>query len=344
MRLRTAIFIVLATTAVASLGSAASASNPTELCNPNGRAICITTSDIDGVSHSTTSFARHTVYTVSIRNGSGSTLTNVRATLELVDVVAGVDEPSGGAFVGATLPTVCTLDTPTHATCELSNLAGGAGASLGSFGARTSTNLAAGTMRLDVTVQANERANDRGDPVDPNVDTFTKGEPTSLEQISDLSASIAFSGGSTVLDTSPDDEQFSQFFVRVPAAFTGFQLTTLEEFDAGAAGYFCPAGVTCFGQSVKTSAPGIFSSGNPAELKSTVLLSSVGKGVTPKSLVVHHDPDVGPTIEITAACSGAIGAQPPVAELPCRRVVFDRKAGVAIIDAWDHDQGDWGFS
>jgi hypothetical protein len=70
------------------------------------------------------------------------------------------------------------------------------------------------------------------------------------------------------------------------------------------------------------------------------------KGVSENGLVVHHDPEDGPPIEITAKCSGAVGTQPPLAEIPCRRVVFDRKADpdVAVIDAWDFKQGDWGFS
>jgi hypothetical protein len=325
--------------------TSATASDPSEACNPTGRTICITTSDVDGITHSTAAVARSTVYSASVRNGGGSALTNVSATLKLVDVVGGVDGPSSGSFVAATLPSFCTLTTSTEALCPLPNLGAGQSASLGSFAARTSTNLAAAVMRLDVIVTAKERANDQGDPTDPNVDTFTKGEPTSLEGITDLSASMVYNGGSTVLDTNADGKQTSQFFVRVPAGFAGFQFTTLEEFDPGEAGYFCPALVACFGQSIRVSAPGIFSATNPAELKSTVLLSLLS-GVTEKSLVVHHDPEDGPPIEITAKCSGDIGTQPPLAEIPCRRVVFDRKANpkVAIIDAWDFKQGDWGFS
>ena len=62
--------------------------------------------------------------------------------------------------------------------------------------------------------------------------------------------------------------------------------------------------------------------------------------------MVHHDPEDGPPIQITAKCTGAVGTQPPLSQIPCRRVVFDRQANpkVAIIDAWDFKQGDWGFS
>jgi hypothetical protein len=324
--------------------TSATASDPSEACNPTGRTICITTSDVDGITHSTAAVARSTVYSASVRNGGGSALTNVSATLKLVDVVSGVDGPSSGSFAAATLPSFCTLTTPSEARCPLPNLGAGQSASLGSFAARTSTNLAAAVMRLDVTVTVKERANDQGDPNDPNVDTFTKGEPTSLEGITDLSASMVYNGGSTVLDTNADGKQTSQFFVRVPAGFAGFQFTILEEFDPGDLGYFCPV-EECFGQSVRVSAPGIFSATNPAELKSTVLLSLL-KGVSEKGVVVHHDPFDGPAIDITAKCSGDIGTQPPLAEIPCRRVNFDRKADpdVAIIDAWDFKQGEWGFS
>jgi hypothetical protein len=343
-RRRLAIISAAVISVVGFSVTSATASDPSEACNPTGRAICITTSDVDGVSHSTTAVSRSTVYSASVRNSGGSALTNVLATLKLVDVVGGVDGPSSGSFVAATLPSFCTLTTATEARCQLPNLGAGQGANLGSFAARTSKNLAAPVMRLDVTVTAKERGNDHGDPNDPNLDTFTKGEPTSLEGITDLSASMVYAGGSTVLDTTADDQQTSQFFIRVPAGFAGFQFTTLEEFDPGDVGYFCPV-EECVGQSIRVFAPGIFSATNPAELKSTVLLSLL-KGVSENGLVVHHDPEDGPPIEITAKCSGAVGTQPPLAEIPCRRVVFDRKADpdVAVIDAWDFKQGDWGFS
>ena len=339
------VFVLVPVAAiVASLGSVAHASDPSEACNPTGRTICVTTSDVDGVSHSTATFARSTVYTVSVRNGGGSTLTNLRVQLDLVDVVDGVDQASSGELVAATLPAVCTRVSPTRANCPLANLGAGDDVSLGSFAARTSKNTSALVMRLDVFVEAKERANDHGDPNDPNIDTFTKGEPTSLEPLSDLSASMAYAGGSTVLDTTPGDSQHTKFFVNVPSSFSGFVLTTLEEFDPGETGYSCPTGFACFGQTVRTSAPGLFSAGNPAEVLATVLLSALEKGVTEKSLIVHHDPDDGPPIQFTSKCSGEIGTPPPAAELPCRRVVFDKKAGVAIIDAFDTNQGEWGWS
>ena len=106
----------------------------TSACNPTGRAICISVTDVDSVSHTTQSFNRHTTYTTSISNGGGSTLTNVRATLQLVDVVGGVDQASTGALVAATLPAQCTLVSQTRATCELPNMpAGSPATTLGPF-------------------------------------------------------------------------------------------------------------------------------------------------------------------------------------------------------------------
>ena len=144
--------------------TSATASDPSEACNPTGRAICITTSDVDGITHSTTAVARSTVYSVSVRNGGGSALTNVSATLKLVDVVGGVDGPSSGSFVAATLPSFCTLTTPRRPGVRSRTSAQAEGANLGSFAARTSKNLAAAVMRLDVTVTAKERGQRPGRP------------------------------------------------------------------------------------------------------------------------------------------------------------------------------------
>ena len=65
------------------------------------------------------------------------------------------------------------------------------------------------------------------------------------------------------------------------------------------------------------------------------------KGVTEKSLIVHHTGSAS----FTTACSGALFTQPTASQvLPCRRVVIDKKAGIVTIDSWDNHQGDWGFS
>ena len=134
--------------------------------------------------------------------------------------------------------------------------------------------------------------------------------------------------------------QSSIFKLPKNEAFSGSELATLEELSSL---IVCPSpsGFSCFGQSVRVSAPDLFSGSNPANLLTTMLLSVLPNSVTEKSLVVNHD-----GASILKACTGGIGVKPAASELPCRRVKFDRKANppIVTIDAWDFDQGDWGFS
>ena len=211
---------------------------------------------------------------------------------------------------------------------------------IGPFFASTSTNTAATATRVVVTATFKERANDNG-ASDPNPDLFSVSEDTILEPGEDFSQSVAFLGGSTLLETLPGHRgQSSVFRIPVVAAVPGgFELTTLEEFSSGDTGYFCPTGFACFGQSVATSAPGIFSASNLANLVTTMDLALLPKGVTEKSLCVHHDRGVvHDRVRRSAALTHA-------ERRPCRRVVIDRKASlVHHRHAGTTHQGDWGFS
>lgn len=326
----------LAFLTLALLGGAAHASTSSD-CNDSGRAICIQISDEDFITHSTTSVSRYTMYTTQVSNGGGSALTNGSATVTLKDVVAGNPVATTAKFVAA--PAGCTSVSTTMFTCPLPNLAAFAAApTIGPFFASTSTNTAATATQLVVSATFKERASDNG-ASDPNPDLFSWSEDTILEPREDFSQSVAFLGGSTLLETLPGHRgQSSVFRVPVVAAVPGgFDLTTLEEFSSGDSGYFCPTGFACFGQSVATSAAGIFSASNLANLVTTIDLALLPKGVTEKSLRVHHD-----TASFTTACGGTLFTTPSV--VPCRRVVIDRKAGLVTIDTWDDHQGDWGFS
>ncbi len=202
----------------------------------------------------------------------------------------------------------------TSFTCPLPNLAAFTAApTIGPFFASTSTDTAATATRLVVTATFKEKANDNGSS-DPNPDLFSWSEDTILEPGPDFSQSVAFLGGSTLLETLPGHRgQSSVFRVPVVAAVPGgFELTTLEEFSSGDTGYFCPTGFACFGQSVATSAPGIFSASNLANLITTMDLALLPKGVTEKSLRVHHDGSAS----FTTACGGALFT---TAERPCSR-------------------------
>ena len=326
----------LALLTIGLLSGAAQASTSFD-CNDSGRAICIQVTDEDFITHSTTAVSRYTRYTTQVSNGGGSALTNGSATVTLKDVVGGNPVATTAKFVAT--PAGCTTVSTTAFTCPLPNLAaGGAAPTIGPFFASTSTDTAATATRVVVTATFKERANDNG-ASDPNPDLFSVSEDTILEPGPDFSQSVAFLGGSTLLETLPGHRgQSSVFRVPVVAAVPGgFELTTLEEFSSGDTGYFCPTGFACFGQSVATSAPGIFSASNLANLVTTMDLALLPKGVTEKSLRVHHD-----AASFTTACGGALFSTPGV--VPCRRVVIDRKAGLVTIDTWDNHQGDWGFS
>lgn len=328
--------VTLALLTIGFLGGAAQASTS---CNPSGRAICIATTDVDSVTHSTADVLRYTEYTAQVSNGGSSTLTNGTLTVTLYDVVAGKAVTTTAKFVAT--PAGCTSVAPkTTFTCSLPSLAAHAAVpAIGPFFASTSTNVAATAMRLEVTAKFTGRHGATGKS-DPHSDTFTSNEDTMLESAPDFSQSVVFDGGSTVLETlSGHGGQSSVFRVPVGEGFDGSALATLAEFSSGESGYVCPAGFACFGQSVATDAPGIFSAANLANLVTTLDLELLPHGVTEKSLRVHHD-----AASFTTTCNGALFSPPSASHVPCRRVVINRRANAVTIDAWDNHQGDWGFS
>ena len=271
-------------------------------------------------------------------NGGGSALTNGSATVTLKDVVGGNPVATTAKFVAT--PAGCTTVSTTSFTCPLPNLAAFAAApTIGPFFASTSTDTAATATRLVVTATFKEKANDNGSS-DPNLDLFSWSEDTILEPGPDFSQSVAFLGGSTLLETLPGHRgQSSVFRIPVVAAVPGgFELTTLEEFSSGDTGYFCPTGFACFGQSVATSAPRHLLGVEPGEPR-----HDDGPGAAPEGRdreVASRPPRRGAPSRLRAAehCSRRRRV------VPCRRVVIDRKAGVVTIDVWDDHQGDWGFS
>jgi hypothetical protein len=327
------------------LGGAASGATDPEQCNPVGRQFCLTISDEDGVSHSTEAISRHTTFAVNVRNRGATQLNNGTVSWELVDVVGGQEQPSTAAFRSSSVPAGCTLDAPTELTCVIDHLPPGQSVSFGPVPTRTSLNLAATATRLRVTGNFNEGPSD-GQPQDPNPDTFVTTGDMVYETSGQGSASVIFDGGSTILDSSSDDDQFSVFKVPVPAGFAGLGLAFLKEFESGETGYFCPAGVTCFGESITTDAPdGIFVPGSPANVLTTFpkAILSAAK-VTEKTLKVNHRHDDGSIVQIQAKCSGEIGTLPPLSELPCRRVKIDNQLKLVMVDIYDFDQGNWGMS
>jgi hypothetical protein len=324
------------------LGGAASGATDPEQCNPTGRQFCLTISDEDGVSQSTAAIPRHTTFAVNVRNRGGQQLNNGTVSWELVDVVGGQEQPSTAAFRSSSVPAGCTLDAPTELTCVIEHLPPGQSVSFGPVPTRTSLNLAATATRLRVTGNFNEGPSD-GQPSDPNPDTFVITGDMVYETSGQGSTSVIFDGGSTVLDSSSDDDQFSVFKVPVPAGFAGLGLAFLKEFEKGETGYFCPASVTCFGESVTTDTPdGIFPPGSPANVLMTFAKAILSDAkVAEKDVKVNHRYEDGSIVQIGAKCSGAIGTVPPLSELPCRRVKTDNQLKLVQVDVWDVDQGNW---
>lgn len=329
---------------VAALTGAGYASSGPEVCNPEGRALCITITDTDRVSPSNAGTPRHMSYSVRVRNGGRAAITNVSARIELVaDVVAGSEQPTDAAFLSSFVPAGCTLEGPAAIECSLEDLAAGESVVLDSIVARTSRTSGATATRTDVTARGDEGRQDRPAP-DPQPDTFTVTEFTSYELDGDRSATVVYDGGSAVLATDPGDGQFTSFNVPVPSGFSGAVYSFLEEFSPGEEGHFCPTGTDCWGQSMSISASGVFSALNLAEVVTTADLRTVPGGISPRNVGAYHRYDDGTVAHITARCSTAFGVLPPASEVPCLNAAINRGARVMVIRVVDAAQGQWGFN
>ena len=332
---------IFATTVL--IGGAAASTGP-EVCSPGDQPACLTISDTDDVSRSTESTSRYGTFSFSVRNGGFTRLHSTLA-LKLVDVVSGeeqleAEQPSTAAFNGP-LPSGCTAPATDELFCELPAVRAGETIQFGPAVVRTSTTEGADATRVLATLA---RAPKPDEPESQAETLLNSSEDMVYGAVGDNSSSIVFAGVSTVLETATDDVQSSVFPINVPEGFEGFLLTSIKEFDPSDEEYFCATETGCFGQSVETTAPGIFSAGNPVELLVTMDRSVLPKGITARNLKVTHRHDDGSVVVITRNCSGAIGTVPPLSKLPCRRVSLDSETQTVTIDVWDLEQGDWGFS
>jgi hypothetical protein len=332
---------ILATTVL--IGAAAASTGP-EVCSAGDQPACLTISDTDDVARSTESTSRYGTFSFAVRNGGGIRLHSTLA-LKLVDVVSGeesldAEQPSTAVF-NSPLPAGCSSPAPDELFCELPVVKAGETIQFGPAVVRTSTTGDADATRVLATLA---RAPKPDEPESQPETLLTSSEDLVYGAVGDNSSSIVFAGASTVLETATDDVQSSVFPINVPQSFEGFLLTSIKEFDPSDEEYFCLTETGCFGQSVETTAPGIFSSGNPVELLVTLQRSAVPKGITARNLKVTHRHDDGSVVVITRNCAGAIGTVPPLSKLPCRRVSLDTETQTITIDVWDLEQGDWGFS
>jgi hypothetical protein len=323
--------------ATALIGAAAASTGP-EVCG-GSRPACLTISDTDDVARSTESTSRYGTFSFAVRNAHPIRLHPTLA-LKLVDVVDEAEQPTSAAF-NTPFPAGCSSPVPDELFCELPSVNGGETINFGPAVVRTSTNEAAEATRVLATLS---RAPKPDEPEDEGETLVTSSEDMIYGALGDTSKSVVFAGASTVLETSDEDVQSSEFPINVPLSFVGFLLTTIAEFDEGEEGYFCPTETDCFGQSVTTFAPGIFSPANPANLLVNVARSAVPKSISSRNLVVTHRRGSGATVAITRTCRGAIGTVPPASQIPCRRISLNTATQIFTIDVWDVDQGDWGFS
>ena len=339
MRLAIRGLAVTMAAACVVIGGAVASTGP-EVCSTVDRPACLTISDTDDVSRSTESSSRYGMFSFAVRN-AGAIKLHTTLTLKLVDVTSGevvdAEQPTSAAFASP-LPAGCVQPAYDELVCTVPGIDPEATHTVGPALVRTSTNESAQATRVHATLWRAPKPNSDETPVL----LLTSSEDMVYGAVGDASKSVIFANASTSLETSTDDVQSSFFPIVVPASFEGFVLATIAEFDPGDEEYFCPVEL-CFGQSVETFAPGVFSPTHPANLRVRVARSAA-KHISPRNLKVHHRRQDGSTVVITASCRGAIGTAPPAGSLPCRRVSLDTVTQIITIDVWDVDQGDWGFS
>jgi hypothetical protein len=345
-RFRRAGFSSVVAAAAFMVGGATSgfAGDNAERCFDGRKAVCIEIDDTDDVSPSPATAAHYMHNVVRIRNASGSALTNLKVTLTLTDRFDGADPPttapSTADYQSSVPACVESAAAPNVLSCTSPNLGAGESVTFAPliFKTSKSAGVLATTMKVDVAVK--EGGNEQPSPQDPTNEQSSWSEETLLEGDPNAQRSWVFPGSFVTLQTTKSG-QYSVFPISVPASFGASLVAQLVESKASL-GTFCP---TCFGEALTTTATGIFDATNIVEIQSVIPLAEVPKGVTEKNLTVLHKPDVGPTESITAACSGAIDSgTPAAAQLSCRRVSIDRKAGTLTVEAFSNrGNGQWGF-
>jgi hypothetical protein len=349
VRMRTlALLLILSCVAVAALvgagGSAASSTTQCSVPAPNGRLVCVSVEDSDGVSPSglvgsgnrQANVLAYQFYKLTVSNNGGSTLTNGTMTVDLTDTVPSGSVVSTAAFTPSGSSPACsaTSTSPNRVTCSLGNLPANASTPLLVLGYRTSTSLGVTATTAAITTSFKEGGNPNG----ANPSTFSITETTSLEP--DPEASVAWSppGQQVAMATSPTfDAQFSSLDYKVPAGKSPF-VATMNEGPRS----FCGTGLSCFGEQVTTHLPApdvdTFTATNLFHLQITISLDAVPGGNTSGVVLVHRLDDN--TVEIVSTkCSSSPPS--PTDALPCLTVTKDNKAKLLVIDAWGFKNGGW---
>jgi hypothetical protein len=274
---------------------------------------------------------------VTISNsGSTSNLTNLNVTIQWSDQGAATTSDYRPAYSDSR----CTVSSGTTLTCSTPKGLGPGESTTYDLVFRTATNAAATSTTLNVTASAKEQAPPKKNGT-TNVAFVNQSNPTPYEDLAELDVSAAGQNIAVTLGTSSSGGQSSKLPVPASGPRSVYELSE-EGYPAG----FCPAGLTCFGQHVTTTATGL----SPVNLQIT-FTGILPAGVNTNSLVVVHlrEGATQPT-EINADCGGALFSGEPAnffTNFPngCRRVQIDHLSGgidVVQVDAWDISNGGWG--
>ncbi len=326
MRLNRRVWLLLAlvvTGVSVSLLGGASTGGAANKCSA-GRPFCVTITDLDRRSLSTTS-PHYMKYSVTIsRNGGTSNLTNGAMTLTLEDIIGGTIDSENGTVIGGTPQASTAVFQPSPAstsacklgsasnilTCTVPNLpAGSQPHTYDPLIFKTSTTATANGTRLTADVRFKEKGSD-AQPNDPNEDTVSVAETTTYEPDPDLDVSWAYPNAAINLRTSTADNQYSTFPLSIPSTTMPFTASLQETPVTPSA--FCP---NCKGEIVSTVGGGIFSADKPANV--TIVWNFKPSGFTENGGTAYHKPDVGEIEVFTRKCSFAQNATSPTI-LPCR--------------------------
>jgi hypothetical protein len=340
---------IAAVAAIALVGAGGSTAGTATSCSspdPQGRLVCVTVEDTDGVSPSgligirprQSNVTAYQYYKLTVANQGGSTLTNGSVTVDLTDVTPDGSAVSTAAYQASNSHASCSLvsTSPNRVKCTLANIPADSSAPQILLAYRTSTTSGVTATVASITTAFKEGTNPNG----ANPSKYTFAETTNLEPDPEASVSWSPTGQTTSLGTSPTfDSQFSTVAFKVPLGHSAFQSLLSE-----AAGTLCSDLVKqCFGEVVTMHLPadtGTFSSTNPFHLTITLVPADFGVTVgNTSSVAVVHQLDSGQIETITNRCS----ATPPAASdaLPCIVVtkINQGQTKLLVIDLYGVDNG-----
>jgi len=342
-----AVVVLAAAVAFSLTGGAGSGSGAsTDPCPPlSGRQFCITVTDTEPVSASVDGVVAYVLYTISVQNVGGTSLTNGVVSATLIDHVGTTTPKSSAQFIASASTLGCAaVSGPTNTVaCNVGNLAAGQSIVPLQLVYRTSTTTGVVSTDAGVVGTFKEKGNDNPKN-DPNPDTRPVVENTSYEPCDDCSDAFAPPGQQVKLGTAVDGNTWGTF------TFTNKglgQVTTLDEFAASSSADYCVAGHTCFGQVVHTDIGTVTVDGLLA-WETTWPTDVVANGVSEKNVVIVHtlDPPLPPGVTNPEVVSRKCTSDPPtVADVqangPCLLASTGgtKKAKTLIVRWWSTHNG-----